>query len=195
MPAPTTTRRANPSDHHAGKVLEVIADGLTAHGFDVRTPTIWEQWSLMHLINVRGALCEVTLAGDDTITWEYRPFHGTNPTPDQLTNMAMVILGSVRPNDQDRSTKPCPGLTLKGIVGRALAERGLSVRLKTIYEDHIGYEIYAVIDATNPAQPTRGHVQVGDDSSLHWEVLTSTNGLAPGDIAQIIASALSGCST
>jgi hypothetical protein len=136
-----------------------------------------------------------TLAGDDTITWEYRPFHGTNPTPDQITNMAMAILGSVRPHDQGRFTKPCPGLTLKGIVGRALTELGLSVRLKIVYIDHIGYEIHAAIDAANPTQPTRGHVQVSDDSSIRWEVHTSKNSLAPEDIAQIIASALSGCST
>jgi len=33
-------------------------------------------------------------------------------------------------------------MTLKGVVGRALTERGMSVRLKVIAQDDANYEMY-----------------------------------------------------
>lgn len=89
-----------------------------------------------------------------------------------------------------------PGPALKGVVGRALAGNGMTVRVQVSYQDDISYEIYAEIVVTNPAKAGHGKVRVADYASIQWECsLAGPGGLRPGDIAQTIASALAGHST
>jgi hypothetical protein len=81
-------------------------------------------------------------------------------------------------------------------VGRALAERGMTVRLVTIHHDEVDYDLYAQIEVADPANPARGHVRVTDQAVVRWECLYSTQADTPAlhlsDIAKIAANALAG---
>jgi hypothetical protein len=92
-----------------------------------------------------------------------------------------------------------PRLTFKGAVGRALAERGMAVRLVTICHDEIDYDLYAEIEITDPASPARGHVRVTDHAVVRWECLyrtqAGTAALHLSDITKIAANALAGQDT
>jgi hypothetical protein len=180
--------------------LRTIADGLTARGFDV-TITAGEQPGRLDLTNVRGALCQVELTSTGTVTWQYRPFHGTRISPAQIASMVMRTLGvASSAHEPIAPIRQHPGLGIKGAVGRALAERNLNVRLQIIHQDDVNFELYAAVEVTNLRNPTRGHVHVGDDSAIHWHChlyspAADINGLPPADISATIATALAGHNT
>jgi hypothetical protein len=85
-----------------------------------------------------------------------------------------------------------PNLTLKGAVGRALAERGLQVTLEVLDRDNDFYEAYAEIQVTNPADPGRGTARVTDDGELSWQCTACgpDDGITPAEIAATLARAL-----
>jgi hypothetical protein len=175
--------------------MHALADGLTAQGFDVSGP-VWEQCSRLNITNVRGAVCEVNLRGDGHMTWEYQPCHGTHADPAHIADMVTRLLdgGTAEPHGGVPTRRP--GLTFKGAVGRALAERGMTVRLVTIHHDEVDYDLYAQIEVADPANPARGHVRVTDQAVVRWECLYSTQAdtaaLHLSDIAKIAANALAG---
>jgi hypothetical protein len=173
-----------------------LADGLTAHGFDVGGPA-WDRTRRLEISNVRGALCEVSLRDDGHMSWEYRPCQGTHLDPSHAADMAMGILGAEEHHRGGYARYP--GLTFKGAVGRALAGRGMTVRLVTILRDDVSYDLYAEIEVTNPARPGRGRVRVTDHATVRWECPYRTQAtlagpsaaaLHPGDIADVIAAVL-----
>jgi hypothetical protein len=144
------------------------------------------------MTNVRGALCEIDFTGDGRIVWEYRRCHGFSLDPDEITGMVLGILGAT---GQYPGLAPVPGLTFKGVVGRALTARGMAVRLVLIHCDELNFDVYAEIEAVNPDRPDRGLVNVADDGTVRWEcalVGSLGSGLGPGDVAEIIATALAG---
>jgi hypothetical protein len=179
-------------DDLAEAALRDAADALTAHGFDVSVPAE-EQAFHLQLTNVRGALCDLTFTSRGAMIWEYRPFRGTWTAPAQIASMVLTIL------DVDScglAIRHYPGLALKGLVGRALAERGMTVDVKVIYQDDVNYEIHAEIQVTNPAHPGRGLVRVADDATIRWEcqlnLMAEEGGLGLDDITQTIAAILAG---
>jgi hypothetical protein len=195
----TSRQHESTDDGATNEALHTVADRLTDHGFDITGPA-WEQSYHMHLTNVRGALCEVDLNENGAVVWEYRPLYGTSITPSQIVDMVKSILGTSSANDHDLALKSCPDLTLKGMVGRSLAECGMGVCLKVIHQDDVNFEVYAEIEVSNPSQPTRGNVRVADDSTIRWECCLSSpsagaEGMQPRDIAEIIARALAGRNT
>jgi hypothetical protein len=175
----------------ARAALPVLADALTGHGFDLRSP-VWEQACSLDLTNVRGSMCEITLTDRGASIWEYRPFHGTPAGPGQIVDMVMTILAAY-PALRGLPVEQPPGLAFKGIVGKALTQRGLAVALKVISTDEADYEVYAAIEVTNPARPALGTVQVTDDHAIRWEcLLAGTGALTPQEIANTIATTLTG---
>jgi hypothetical protein len=198
MTAQVIAMQHEPADRAAVQALHIVADGLTAHGFDTRSPT-WEQSQRLDISNVRGALCALSLTGSGEATWEYRPCHGTCTDPAHITAIVLRILAG---DAASGGAPPAPsgGLTLKGAVGRALAERGMTVCLTVIHQDDTNYDLYAEIDVASPADPGRGHVRVADDGTIRWhctyhDPADDTVGLRPGDIAETIANALAGQNT
>jgi len=57
---------------------------------------------------------------------------------------------------------------LKGIVGRCLQDRGLTVTLQ-VSEDLESFEATTDIEVTGLARPWLGLVRLSDDGSLEWE--------------------------
>jgi hypothetical protein len=198
MTTETVGRHQLPAEQPPEAALAAVADGLTAAGFDISIPGE-EQACHLHLTNVRGALCDLALTNRGAMIWTYRPFRGTWTSPAQIAATALGVLGAEAAPDHGMSIRHYPGLTLKGLVGRALAERGMTVDVKVIYQDDVNYEIHAEIEATNPAWPGRGFVRVSDDATIRWGCqltsATSGEGLGLDVIVQTIATALAGQNT
>jgi len=178
----------------AADVRLAIADGLTAHDLDVLDPAA-EGSQYLKVTNARGALCEIMISEHGSATWEYHPFGG-EPGPAQVTAMVLELLGAGNGEHLDASSKQRPGLTLTGIVGKALTERGMRVRLAEAGRDEDLSEMYAEIVVINPARPDRGTAQASDDGMIRWECrftdpARSTRGIDPAAIAGTIARALS----
>ena len=179
----------------ADQAVRAVADGLTAHGFDVRSPG-GERSRFLKITNVRGMCCEVAVGGDGTVTWECRPFSGSATGPAEVTGMVLAALGSEpRADYLSVSSAPCPGLTLKGAAGRALREHGMQVFLRLLDCDDVSCEVHAEIEVTNPARCERGTAHVDDDGLVLWEARLShpasgTPGIGPEEIARTIAEAL-----
>jgi hypothetical protein len=179
----------------ADQAVRAIADGLTAHGFDVRSPG-GERSRFLKITNVRGTCCELAIGGDGMVTWECRPFSGSATGPAEITGMVLAALGSEpRADYPSVSSALCPGLTLKGAAGRALREHGMQVFLRVLDCDDAWCEVYAEIEVTNPARCERGTAHVDDDGLVLWESRLShpgsdTPGIGPEEIARTIAEAL-----
>ena len=171
----------------------LVADGLTHEGFDVRDPVL-EGAHFLKVTNARHAYCEIIISEKGAVTWEYRRFDG-RLGPAQITDMAMSILGAGRAGCENVPlTQQQPGQTLKGIVGRALRERGMQVRVKVLNPDDL-CELDAEVCAVNPAMPGRGTARVNDQGMVRWDCRLSTpaapnQGIAPDELVKTIADAL-----
>jgi hypothetical protein len=191
---PTVAKMDDPAGQcPAREVLTAIADGVTAHGFDTRS-TAWEESHRLDITNVRGAVCHVTVGGG-AAAWEYRPCRGTYLDPTHLTEMILGLLDARGCGPAEAIRGRYPGLTLKGIVGRALAESGMDVRLALIHHDDVDYDVYAEIAVTNPALPGQGKVRLTDEGTVCWECsvrtpATATADLTPGEVIRTIVSVL-----
>jgi len=172
-----------------------VADGLTAHDLDVLDPA-GEGSQYLKVTSARNALCEIMISEHGSVTWEYHPFSG-GPGPAQITAMVLELLGAGNGEDRGASPNRWPGLTLTGIVGQALTERGMRVQLAEASRDEDLSELYAEITVINPARPDRGSARASDDGMIQWECRLSdpartTRGIDPGEIAGTIARALTG---
>lgn len=182
-------------DELADQAVSVIADGLTAHGFDVWSPG-GERSRFLKITNVRGTCCELAIGDDGTVTWECRPFSGSATRPAEITGMVLAALGSEpRADYPSGSSALCPGLTLKGAAGRALRDHGMQVILRVLDCDDAWCEVYAEIEVTDPARSERGTAHVDDDGLVLWESRLShpasgMTGISAEEIARTIAEAL-----
>jgi hypothetical protein len=124
---------------------------------------------------------------DGSMRWEYRPASGTDTDPAVMTQVVLHMLAA------DDAKRPAIGtslgLTLKGVVGRALDARGLDVRL-LVYEDLISYDVAAEVVVTNPARPDRGHVRLSDDGAITWECSCGAASGSAEEIAVVVAGVI-----
>jgi hypothetical protein len=152
---------------------DLVADGLTHQGFDIRDPVL-ERAHFLKVTNARHAYCEIMISEKDAVTWEYRRFDG-RLSPTQVTGMAMSILAADGADCEEGYLTQRPGQTLKGIVGRALRKRGMQVRVKILNRDDL-CELDAELWAVNPAMPSRGTARVNDDGMVRWDCGLSRSG-------------------
>jgi hypothetical protein len=145
--------------------MRAVAEKLAARGFAVRFPE-WEESRRLTITSAKGACCELTVEDDGSVRWDYRPRSGGSTAPAELTGQVLRVLGAADTGEPQPRARP--GISLKGVVGRALTARGLTVGLE-IYEDPHFYDVGAEIVVTNPAQPERGQVRVTDDGDVTWE--------------------------
>src|SRR5450432_3787122 len=141
----------------ADAAMHAVADGLTEQGFDIRGPA-WDASRYLKITNVRGTWCEIVIGENGAVSWEYRCFEGGSADPERLTGMIMIVLGVESAGRDDTFPARYPGLTLKGVVGRALSDRGMQVSLERMNRDDYFFETYAEIKATNPGKTDRGLV-------------------------------------
>jgi serine/threonine-protein kinase RsbW len=176
-------------------VAEAIADALTGSGFDVRSPA-WENAVNLKVTNVRSALCELTISSEGRFTWDYSTFDGGRTRAEHIISIVLDLLSPGWDDTIAVRLPSLPDLTLKGLVGRALVERGLDVSLSLPERDEQFFEAYAEISIGNPAEPDRGTVRVADHGAISWacqvrEAAGCSGGLGTNDIATTIARALS----
>lgn len=154
-------------DDDPGKAMRAVAEKLAARGVGVRLPER-EEGRRLTITNAEGARCELTVEDGGSVRWGYRPRSGRGTGPAELTGLVLRVLGATDAWCGKPGTRTRPGLSLKGVVGRALNGRGLKVGL-AVYEDPVCYDVTAEIVAINPARPERGQVSVSDDGDLTWE--------------------------
>jgi hypothetical protein len=177
-------------DDDPGKAMRGVAEKLAAHGFDVSGPD-WEESRQLTITNARGARrCELTVQDCGSLTWDYLPKAGSGTDPAEITGLTMRVLGAENASPGNQGAAAQRGVSLKGVVGRALQARGLQVAL-IVYEDRVFYDVAAEIEVINPARPERGQVLVTDDGDITWncDYFDAAGGDA-GKIADMIVSVL-----
>jgi len=136
------------------------------------------------------------------MVWEFIPLDGT-VIPGRVAAMAAVLPGGqpargrTSPARRYLPGQPPAGpasVTVREVAGRVLGRCGLAVGQAEAGSAGDGWPVTV---AASAAQPTRGHVCIGDEGDVRWECPFAypggpAGGLAPATIARIIASALAG---
>jgi hypothetical protein len=147
-----------------GVAISAVAQVLAAAGFGTRSG-VWEDRCLK--IVGLSVPCEIIAADEGYLRWEYKP--DAPGGLDAVTERVLCLLTGESPDLS--GADHANGDTwsgLKGVVGRKLRERGMSVNLE-IYEDQEALSVTAEILAVNPEAPRRGLVFIADDGALTWE--------------------------
>lgn len=174
----------------------VIADELTSHDLNVRSPDRDESQHLK-VTNLPGTLCHISVAADGLVELERWPIEGHQTDPACIAMAVLKVLGA---DTASVAAFPVPGyscaVSFKGAVARILADHGMSVTVRACPDQEF-FEVYSDIEVANPALPERGMVYVADDSSFLWRCRTRAmpkdkGVLDPAQIAGIIARAVTG---
>jgi hypothetical protein len=154
----------------ANELMRLVADGLAASGLDIRPSEGTADQVGQVVIGRDDADCELSVGEQGRVQLGYRPRSGEAADPKLPADLATVLLTGQR-GDLPRlgNGYDHPGVTLKGMVGLELRERGLDVRL-AVYGDDLYFESCSEIVATNPgdADGDDGQVYVTDDGGLLW---------------------------
>jgi hypothetical protein len=156
--------RANRTE--PGELMRLVAEGLTACGFDVRPPE--RDGGCRMAIGCELARCAVSVSDWGDVEWDCWPQAGGEADPKQIADMAATLLtGQARDyprlgNGYGRDT-----VTFKGVVGLELKARGFEVGLE-VYEDEDYFDARAEIVVTSPDSGSDATVHVTDDGSITW---------------------------
>jgi hypothetical protein len=122
--------------------------------------------------------CELTIVGAATgksllalsaggqARWYYEPAAGPLTSPATLTTIIGYLLQAPHPTTTLATYRTLP---LKGQVGRALQDQGLTVALR-VSEDLDSFEATTDIDITSPTHPQLGIITMSDDAALDWHL-------------------------
>ncbi len=169
---------------------QVITRRLAAAGLAVHATQQQDQHELI-ILNITAARSCLTLTGDGYSQWHYEP--GTGPATDPATLTAIITHILKAPHAADGTTPGADAyraFPLKGIVGRCLQDRGLTVTLQ-VSEDLESFEATTDIEITSPARPWLGTVRLSDNGHIEWDCdyRTAFHG-DPGALIDVIAPVL-----
>ncbi len=119
------------------------------------------------ILNIPGARSCLTLTGTGWAQWHYEPATGPATSAATLTGIIEHILGAPH-SAHAPGAATYRAFPLKGAVGRAVQDRGLTVTLK-VSEDLESFEATTDIEITSPAQPWLGLVRLSDNGHLEWD--------------------------
>jgi hypothetical protein len=178
------------------KAIHAVADGLTRCALDVSGPE-WDGSQFLKITNVRGVLSEVTIRDNGSVEWEYLISHDSETDAAHFTDVVRGVLGEDVAHDRSLLPARPRSMSLKGMVGWACGQRGLSASVEVVYIDPAFFEVWSEVEVTNPAQPERGRVRVSDEPALRWQChiadpAGSVSGVSLTDITETIAAALTG---
>jgi hypothetical protein len=140
----------------------VLARRLAAAGLGVQYEPRRDECRLTILGVTTGRSC-LTLAASGHARWLYEPT-GPAARPAALTAIIGYLLSvPYRPV----SLAAYRAFPLKGQVGRALQDQGLTVTLR-VSEDWDSFEATTDIDITSGARPWLGTITLSDDAALDW---------------------------
>jgi hypothetical protein len=186
MTSPVPATHRNP-DSPADQALNKIIDLLLKDGYNFTIPA-WDGDAYLKISNALGALTDLTISGEGNITWDYRSIQGLHVDPAKLVVIAISLL------DPD-AKNPWPDLPphqdralIHVAASYALFRYGLATNRLQPEPD-----AYTILTVTNPAQPSRGSVEITDDGQLTWRTRAPHHrdgGLTLPDIAAAITRAL-----
>jgi hypothetical protein len=153
----------HPSKNGDDTPARALARRLAAAGMGVEVTTRHDRCEFT-ILGVTGGKCLVTLDTRGQARWYYEPAAGPDASPAALSAIIGYLLGI--PHDP-ASLAPYRALPLKGQVGRALQDQGLTVALR-VSEDPESFEATTDIDITSPTRPQLGTITVSDDAALDW---------------------------
>lgn len=142
-----------------GELLRLVAGRLEAAGLEVH---LFEKPSAALSIAGLGERCVLIVTDDGRVQWEYRV---SQADPARLADIADALLTG-RAGRTGLASGADLGLTLKGIVGRDLRARGLTVELN-VYGDDDCFDAQAEIVVSGPGADD-GEVCLDDDGFLDW---------------------------
>lgn len=156
--------RANGTE--PGELLRLVAEGLTAHGFDVCPPE--REGGCRMAIGCEGARCAVSVTELGDVEWECWPPAGGEADPKQAADIAATLLtGQAQDYPRLGDGYGHDTVTFKGVVGLELKARGFDVGLE-VYEDEDYFDARAEIVVTSPDSGGEATVHVTDDGSITW---------------------------
>jgi hypothetical protein len=173
-----------------GELMRMVADGLTAHGFEVRIPVRGDERRLT-ITSLKDTRCAIIVEDWGEVELEYRPPPGHDTDPALITRLVKNLLASSSEECQRTAGVPhVPGLSLIGIVGREARAAGLEAELD-VCQDRDYFEVSAEIIVTNPRCHRRGQIRVSGDGGIRWACNWREDGCTGyGEIAETVASIL-----
>ena len=160
--APPPPRPGSPAEPAPAITRRLTAAGLTVHA------TQQHGRHQLIILDITPARCCLTLTGDGYSQWHYEPAAGAATSAASLTAIITHILGAPHAAGTTPDADPCRAFPLKGIVGRCLQDRGLTVALK-VCEDPESFEATTDIEVTSPARPWLGTVRLSDNGHIEWD--------------------------
>lgn len=149
-----------------GELMRLVAEGLTANGFDVRPPEY--EGGCRMTIGCQDARCSLSVSDWGDVEWECCPRASDEADPKQIADVATTLLtGRATDHPREGNGYGHDGITFKGIVGLELKARGFDVDLE-VYEDADYFDARAEIVVTNPGSGQDATVHVADDGSVTW---------------------------
>jgi hypothetical protein len=169
----------------ATKAMAIVADGLIDQGFNVLVPA-WESSCLLKVTNAPGALSELTIAADGSVTWEYRCLDGEQHDGAQLACVILGLLGTEVPRCYEPLVGEYPRVSPDGALGALLSELGMQMTSEILD----AADRYAETTVTNPAQVLRGTVQLARGGAVWWDCqLSDPSASVDGvDLSEIVAT-------
>ena len=161
---PTATLDAGRNE--PGELMRLVADGLTANGFEVRPPEC--EGGCRLTIGCHRARCTVAVTDWADVEWEWCPLPSGEADPKRIADVATTLLtGDAQDYPRLGNGYGHDTVTFKGVVGLELKARGLAVDLD-IYQDEDYFDAHAEIVVTSPGSEADAAVHVADDGSLTW---------------------------
>lgn len=150
----------------SGELMRLVAEGLTANGFDVRLPE-HEGGGRMD-IGCAGARCAVSVTDWADVEWECCPQARGEGDPKLIADLAATLLTDHAQDYPRLGNGYCrDSITFKGIVGLELKARGFAVDLE-VYEDEEYFDVRAEIVVTSLDSGVDATVHVADDGGVIW---------------------------
>jgi hypothetical protein len=156
-------RPPSPQPAPADAPARTVARQLAVAGLGVKVSPRRETCELT-VLGVTGGKSLMTLSPGGQARWYYEPAAGPATSPAALALIIAHLLGAPPGMVSVAAHRALP---LKGQVGRALHDAGLTVTLR-VSEDLDSFEATTSIDVTSPGRSQLGTITLSDDAAVDW---------------------------
>jgi hypothetical protein len=147
--------------------MRLVADGLTARGFDVRLPEHEDERRIS--VERWGGRCDLSLNDFGLVEWECVPWASKEPDPKLTADIATFLLrGKADDCPAQKNSHYSRGTSFMGIAGYELRARGFDVSLE-IFEDNTMFEVWADLLVENQAAHPNAFVRISENGAISWE--------------------------
>jgi len=158
---------ATAGDIVPGRLMRLVAGGLTARGLRVYLPEDEDDWGFS--VGRLDGCCDLTVGDCGLVRWEWLPWSGKEPDPALAANIAAFLLtGKDGDHADGEGGGGLRGLSFKGVVGNELRSRGFTVGLM-LCEDPDYLEVSSEISVTNSVANPQSSVRIDDSGWIAWE--------------------------